>query len=459
MNVRLLPFFPIFGLRVAILFGGSGRGSVGSLGGSRLNTDRRNISISASFTQLSRNETMMAAVSHLQFLFVSILASHIVPTTAFAASLIEPQSNVILKTKIPIAAPPSIVYTIAGSDSGGGAGIQADLKAIHSISGGTCHGCSAITCLTAQNSCGVIGVHSPPVEFLRMQLSALEGDLFPEAVKIGMLGTRDMAEEVGGWIRKLKEGSRNNERRMPLVVVDPVMISTSGHKLIDDDAKSAMIGKVFPYADLVTPNKFEAEELLGRKLRTPEDVEAGARDILAMGPRAVLMKGGHSFSEGSEEEGHSVDGKNVPSGSSQDYLLMSSDMSELGKPDKDRQRLCDGSRGVWLRGDRYETVNTHGTGCTLSSAIAAAWAMGRRERENYSSNHHDGNGSDERVGALCSMYLIDACCIAKAYVNAGIGRGVQVRFVVFDAHSVERPKSLRKIWLIRAPSSGRVPDL
>jgi hydroxymethylpyrimidine kinase/phosphomethylpyrimidine kinase len=365
---------------------------------------------------------MMAAVSHLQFVLVAILVSHIVPTAAFAATLIEPESNIVQKTRIPNAALPSIVYTIAGSDSGGGAGIQADLKAIHALSGGTCHGCSAITCLTAQNSCGVVGVHSPPVEFLRMQLSALGGDLFPHAVKVGMLGTKDLAEEVGGWMRELKEGSIKNGGRMPLVVVDPVMISTSGHKLIDDDAKSAMIGMVFPHADLVTPNKFEAEELLGRKLRTLEDVEAGARDILAMGPRAVLMKGGHSLSEG-----HSVDGASIPPGSSQDYLLMSSDMSELGKPVKNRQRLCDGSRGVWLRGERYETVNTHGTGCTLSSAIATAWAMGQRERENYSSNH-DGGCDNERVGALCSMHLIDACCIAKAYVNAGIARGVQVRW-------------------------------
>ena len=108
-----------------------------------------------------------------------------------------------------------------------------------------------------------------------------------------MLGTKDLAEEVGSWLAKLKD-TNNNDKKPPLIVVDPVMISTSGTKLIDDTAKTAMIEKVFPYADLVTPNKFEAEELLGRKLTSPEDVEAGAREILAMGPQAVLIKGGHS---------------------------------------------------------------------------------------------------------------------------------------------------------------------
>lgn len=243
---------------------------------------------------------------------------------------------------------PATVYTIAGSDSGGGAGIQADLHAIHTLSGGHCHGCSAITCLTAQNSQGVTAVHSPPVEFLREQLNCLERDMYPSAVKVGMLGTKDLAEEVGGWIAKL---SKDNAEETPLVVVDPVMISTSGHKLIDADAKAALIQKVFPYADLVTPNKFEAEELLGRKLITPEDVEAGAREILAMGPKAVLIKGGHSLAENSD--GTTQQTKDVVSADyAQDYLLTNDDMSLVGKPVKDKARLCDGSRGVWLRSVR-----------------------------------------------------------------------------------------------------------
>ena len=345
-------------------------------------------------------------------ILLGIVAGH---TAAFAFATTD------IKTEVP-QIKPSIVYTIAGSDSGGGAGIQADLKAIHSISNGTCHGCSAITCLTAQNSCGVTSVNAPPVEFLREQLSTLECDLYPNAVKVGMLGTKELAEEVGDWLSKLKSSS-DDGMRAPLVVVDPVMISTSGTKLIDDTAKSAMITKVFPYADLVTPNKFEAEELLGRKLSSPEDVEIGAREILAMGPRAVLIKGGHSLLEKQGKESSEpldLDADNVSVGYAQDYLLTSNELSEEGKPVKDRSRLCDGSNGVWLRSDRYDTIHTHGTGCTLSSSIAAAWAMGQRERDNTA------NGCGEKVGALCSMYLVDACCIAKAYVNAGIARGVQI---------------------------------
>ncbi|KAL9188736.1 hypothetical protein ACHAXT_007114 [Thalassiosira profunda] len=356
---------------------------------------------------------MAAAAQTLHLLrssiaLLALLALSFPPVSAFAAPS-DPNN-------MPPTAP-SIVFTIAGSDSGGGAGVQADLKAIHTLSGGTCHGCSAITCLTAQNSCGVMSTHSPPVAFLREQLSTLEGDLYPRAVKVGMLGTHELATEVGGWLQKLKES--NSGRDAPLVVVDPVMISTSGHKLIDDGAKTAMIEKVFPYADCVTPNKFEAEELLGRKLQSPADVEEGAKEILAMGPGSVLIKGGHSLLEEQGVEAPAAAGEdNVSVGYAQDYLLLSKEMCEGSKPVKDRPRLCDGSRGVWLRSDRYDTVHTHGTGCTLSSSIATAWAMGQRGREN--------KAGGEKVGALSSMHLVDACCIAKAYVNAGIAKGVQL---------------------------------
>lgn len=181
-------------------------------------------------------------------------------------SLMSPKSTVTIQ-------PPPIVYTIAGSDSGGGAGIQADLKAIHAMG---CHGCSAITCLTAQSSTGVTGVHTPPAEFLRLQLDTLVGDLYPRAIKIGMLGSKDIALEVGDFLKSLKEAHHNNGNvEPPFVVLDPVMISTSGHKLIEDDAKKAIIENIFPHVDLVTPNKFEAEELLGRVLNSPEDVENG----------------------------------------------------------------------------------------------------------------------------------------------------------------------------------------
>ena len=157
-----------------------------------------------------------------------------------------------------------IVYSIAGSDSGGGAGIQADLHAIHSFG---CHGCTAITCVTAQNSMGVSGVYEIPSEFLRKQLDSLSEDLPPASVKIGMIYSADNAREIEMFLSKAK--------RPPWVVCDPVMISTSGHALISEETKAAMIQYIFPYTDVLTPNKFEAEALLGRKLTSFSDIEQG----------------------------------------------------------------------------------------------------------------------------------------------------------------------------------------
>ena len=211
-------------------------------------------------------------------LFLLLLSS---TTTAFSSvtpvSTITPPSSLLTTTtkssSSPMKSTPPIVYTIAGSDSGGGAGIQADLHAIHSMG---CHGCSAITCLTAQSSTGVTGVHTPPVEFLRLQLDTLKEDLYPRAIKIGMLGSKSLALEVGDFIKTLmKDAIEKEGEELPFVVLDPVMISTSGHKLIEDEAKEAIIESIFPYVDVVTPNKFEAEELLGRSLNSPEDVENG----------------------------------------------------------------------------------------------------------------------------------------------------------------------------------------
>jgi len=316
---------------------------------------------------------------------------------------------------------PPIVYTIAGSDSGGGAGIQADLHAIQAMG---CHGCSAITCLTAQNSQGVNGVHSPPVDFLRLQLDTLEKDLYPNAIKIGMLGSKDLALEVGDFLKRMKQ--RNDDRKgedgdreheTAFVVFDPVMISTSGHKLIEDEAKEAVIKAVFPYVDVVTPNKFEAEEILGRTLNSPEDVEKGAQDILEMGVKAVLIKGGHSLSE-SQGKSNSNNNNlseeiNATLGYAQDYFL-----SSEAPLTPDKERICDGSRGVWLRANRFDSIHTHGTGCTLSSVIASALALGQKQRS-----------IDENIvgtGAARAIYMIDACCIAKAYVTEGLRQGVQL---------------------------------
>ena len=286
-----------------------------------------------------------------------------------------------------------IVYTIAGSDSGGGAGIQADLHAIRSFG---CHACSAITCLTAQNSVGVTAVHAPPAAFLQTQLETLLEDMPPAAVKIGMLGTKELAVEVARFLKKLQTVSTQKI----WVVLDPVMISTSGHRLIEEEASQAMVKHIFPFVDVLTPNLFEAEALVGRKMSTVEEVEQGARDLLAMGVPAVLIKGGHIVeSNGAASTMDSY---------AQDYFLSSESPA-------DEPRLCDGSRGVWLRSSRYDSQHTHGTGCTLSSAMASALALGEQERQ---------LADGERRGAVSSIYPIDACCLAKAYVTAGIYSGV-----------------------------------
>lgn len=290
---------------------------------------------------------------------------------------------------------PPIVYTIAGSDSGGGAGIQADLHAIQSFG---CHGCSAVTCLTAQNSVGVTSVHAPPPDFLRAQLETLLEDLPPQAIKIGMLGTKELAIEVGAFLKKLKALDRK-----VWVVLDPVMITTSGHRLIEEDAQEAMVKHVFPHIDVLTPNKFEAEALLNRTLETISDVEEGAKDLIALGAPSVLIKGGHTLYEGGKASNHIA--------YAQDYFL-SSVQRNTGEP-----RLCDGDLGVWLRSPRYETEHTHGTGCTLSASLAASLALGEQERQKP-----DG----KRRGATSAIDTVDACCLAKAYVTAGIFHGIQL---------------------------------
>jgi hydroxymethylpyrimidine kinase/phosphomethylpyrimidine kinase len=245
---------------------------------------------------------------------------------------------------------PPIVYTIAGSDSGGGAGIQADLHAIHAMK---CHGCSAITCLTAQNSVGVTSVHAPPASFLKAQLEALTTDLPPYAVKIGMLGNDPtVAETVGAILQEFcKSNNENGNNNKVWIVLDPVMISTSGHKLINDEAKAAMIQHVCPYADIITPNKFEAEAFLGRKLMTPKDIEKGAEELLhSLGCKAVLIKGGHTLVEtqkSADAEKEDIASKEVQATLSyaQDYLLSSENVAK----NDDDVRLCDGNRGVWMR--------------------------------------------------------------------------------------------------------------
>ena len=315
-----------------------------------------------------------------------------------------------------------IVYTVAGSDSGGGAGIQADLHAIQNFQ---CHACSIITCLTAQNSFEVSAIHTPPVEFLIQQWEALISDLPPMAIKIGMLGSKDMVMAVGALLKDLRERTAKRGEKV-WIVLDPVMITTSGARLIDRDAQQALIEFIFPLVDIITPNLFEAQVLIedsdsnGRPfaIQSYEDMELAAAKLLKLGCNAVLMKGGHFSSENSA---HGF-GSSVAS----DYLLIGSknDCPSDFATSNDR-RLCDADEtldsnaGVWLQSPRYDTSHTHGTGCTLSSALASALAIGedcrRRRADSKSSKYVCG-------GAYTSINLVDASCLAKAYVTAGISQ-------------------------------------
>ena len=222
------------------------------------------------------------------------------------------------------------VLTIAGSDSGGGAGIQADLKTVAALG---CYGMSAITALTAQNTLGVSGIHPVPADFAAAQISAVLGDIGADAVKIGMLYSAELIRVVAEQLRKF--GARN-------IVLDPVMVAQSGDRLLRDDAVGALTEHLMPLADVVTPNLPEAEVLVGRRIRSLEDMHAVAGDLGRFGSRSILIKGGHR-----EEE------------DSSDLLY-----------------LCRENRFVTFAAGRIVSRNTHGTGCTLSSAIAAFLAKG-----------------------------------------------------------------------------------
>jgi hydroxymethylpyrimidine/phosphomethylpyrimidine kinase len=222
-----------------------------------------------------------------------------------------------------------IALTIAGSDSGGGAGIQADLKTFSALG---VYGASVITALTAQNTRGVQGIHHVPAEFVAAQLDSVFSDLAVGAVKIGMLSQPDVIDAVADALAA--RGSAN-------VVLDPVMIATSGDRLISDTAAIRLRERLLPLALVLTPNLPEAAALLGESVATNEaEMEAQGRRLLALGPASVLMKGGHLTGP------ESVDIFVYPDG-----------------------------RGR-LEAPRVPTRNTHGTGCTLSSAIAAMLASG-----------------------------------------------------------------------------------
>lgn len=249
------------------------------------------------------------------------------------------------------------VLTIAGSDSGGGAGIQADLKTFAALG---CYGMSAITALTAQNTVGVRAIHGVPADFLKQQIAAVIEDIGVDAVKIGMLHAPEIVEVVAWAI---------DHYQLQRVVLDPVMVATSGDALIRQETIASLVSELFPRASLITPNLDEAALLLGRPVREVADLEAACADLLGLGAKAVLLKGGH------------LGGEQLT-----DLLALTSQPAEH-----------------WLRlsGPRIATRNSHGTGCTLSSAIAAQLALG--------------------------LGLAEAVQAAHAYIRDAIAAGAQVR--------------------------------
>lgn len=225
--------------------------------------------------------------------------------------------------------PQPIALTIAGSDSSGGAGIQADLKTFTALG---VYGASVITAITAQNTHGVTGIHGIPGDMITAQIAAVAGDLKISAVKTGMLGDRATVEVVAANIRK---------HRLAPLVVDPVMVATSGDVLLATDAIDAVRRNLIPLADLITPNLHEAAHLLGSSVAsTMTEMEEQARRLMELGAKAVLVKGGHL--EGDEAIDVMVTGEGV---------------KQYTTP-------------------RIASRNTHGTGCTLSAAIAAGLARG-----------------------------------------------------------------------------------
>ncbi len=248
------------------------------------------------------------------------------------------------------------VLTIAGSDSSGGAGIGADIKTItaHKL-----YAMSAITALTAQNTTGVYGIMEVTAQFLEKQLDCIFSDIYPDAVKIGMVSNSALIETIASKL--VKEKAEN-------IVVDPVMVSTSGCKLLADEAAATLIKKLIPIATIITPNIPEAEVLSGMKIINVEDMITAAEKISQNYSGAILIKGGHQLNDAND-------------------LLYAEGKVE------------------WFYGERIDNPNTHGTGCTLSSAIASNLAMG------YSLSESVRNAKKYISGAL------------KANLNLGKGSG------------------------------------
>ena len=243
------------------------------------------------------------------------------------------------------------LLTIAGSDSSGGAGIQADLKTF--AAHGT-FGMSVITAVTAQNTCGVTMVQNIDCDVVKAQIAAVFDDIRVDAVKIGMVSQPDIIKTIAQCLRQYKP---------EIIVVDPVMISKSGYPLLAPEACETLIAQLLPLATLVTPNLPEAEAIAGMKVESKEAMRPVAEKIIALGAKAVLVKGGHL-----------------------------DDVAD--------DLLFDGVREAWFTGKRIQTKNTHGTGCTLSSSLAANLAKG--------------------------MNLTEAVAASKAYVTEAIAYGLEL---------------------------------
>ncbi|TFK85370.1 hypothetical protein K466DRAFT_494854 [Polyporus arcularius HHB13444] len=274
--------------------------------------------------------------------------------------------------------PPPAVLTIAGSDCGGGAGIQADLKAFTAFG---CYGTSVITALTAQNTQGVQGVHPTPPEFLEQQLTSVLVDIEIRGMKTGMLYDAEHTRRIARTLR----AHYGDVSKVPPLVVDPVAVSTSGHVLLHEDAVSVMIEELFPLATLITPNKPEAELLLSRKgasvkIETLEDMIAASEKLLAFGSKAVLVKGGHvslTMADVHRISAAHPEVKIVP----ESFLDENMEILQVNQEDlASRQLVVDvlreGEKVTLFVSPRIESSSTHGTGCTLSAVIASALAKG-----------------------------------------------------------------------------------
>lgn len=271
--------------------------------------------------------------------------------------------------------------TIAGSDSGGGAGIQADLKTFSALG---CFGMSVITALTAQNTREVTGIFPVSPDFIGQQIDAVLSDIGTDAVKIGMLHSPEVIVTVARHLKKW--GARN-------LVLDPVMVAKSGDKLLQDDAVTALKDTLIPMADIITPNLPEASVLLGRAVTAREDMDQAAKDLAGLGCPHVLLKGGHLTDDTSLD------------------LLFSADTGQVRE----------------LPGKRVSTPNSHGTGCTLSSAVCAGLAKG--------------------------MEMAEAVAHAKSYITGALAAGAA--FAVGQGHGPVH--HFHALWPGRQPASKRNP--